>query len=165
MGFPPQAAALFSMRAGGLSLEGRMTSAVRTGLLVALASVAVSCGGGGSYSPPPPPPPSPPTGPAAPPTFTSPAAVTTRENMIGVVYRPVATDPNGDPITYSAIGGPDAARFTVNPVTREVRFTAQPDFEAPGDAGGLRASVHFHRQTSEYALAFQRHFECQRPSR
>ena len=113
-----------------------MTSAVRTGLLVALASVAVSCGGGGSYSPPPPPPPSPPTGPAAPPTFTSPAAVTTRENMIGVVYRPVATDPNGDPITYGAIGGPDAARFTVNAVTREVRFTAQPDFEAPNDAGG-----------------------------
>lgn len=56
--------------------------------------------------------------------------------MVGVVYRPVATDPNGDAITYGAIGGPDAARFTVNPATREVRFTAQPDFEAPNDAGG-----------------------------
>lgn len=56
--------------------------------------------------------------------------------MIGVVYRPVATDPNGDAITYGAISGPDAARFTVNPVTREVRFTTQPDFEAPNDAGG-----------------------------
>jgi glucose/arabinose dehydrogenase len=56
--------------------------------------------------------------------------------MIGVVYRPVATDPNGDAITYGAIGGPDAARFTVNPVTREVRFATQPDFEAPNDAGG-----------------------------
>jgi glucose/arabinose dehydrogenase len=114
-----------------------MTSVVRTGLLVALASLAVSCGGGGSYSPPPPPPPGPPPpGPAGPPTFTSPAAVSVRENMIGVVYRPVATDPNGDAITYGAISGPDAARFTVNPVTREVRFTAQPDFEAPSDAGG-----------------------------
>src|SRR5262245_52483691 len=113
-----------------------MTSAVRTGLLAALASLAASCGGGGGgYSPPPPPPP-PPTGPAAPPSFTSPAAVTVRENMIGVVYRPVATDPNGDPIIYGAISGPDAARFTVNPVTREVRFTAQPNFEAPNDSGG-----------------------------
>jgi glucose/arabinose dehydrogenase len=59
-----------------------------------------------------------------------------RENVLGVIYRPVAADPNGDPIAYGPIGGPDAARFTVNPVTREVRFTAQPDFEAPNDAGG-----------------------------
>ena len=113
-----------------------MTSAVRTGLLAVFASLAVACGGGGGYSPPPPPPPPPPpSGPAAPPTFTSPATVTVRENMIGVVYRPLATDPNGDAITYGAIGGPDAARFTANPLTREVRFAAQPDFEAPGDAG------------------------------
>jgi glucose/arabinose dehydrogenase len=54
-----------------------------------------------------------------------------------VVYRPVATDANGDPITYGAtIGGPDAARFVMNPTTREVRFAVQPDFEAPADAGG-----------------------------
>ncbi len=114
-----------------------MTLAVRTGLLAALAALTVSCGGGGGSSPPPPPPPAPPPpGPAGPPSFTSPAAVTVRENMIGVVYRPVATDPNGDAITYGAISGPDAARFTVNPVTREVRFAVQPDFEAPADTGG-----------------------------
>ncbi|MDP3737633.1 MAG: PQQ-dependent sugar dehydrogenase [Hyphomonadaceae bacterium] len=116
-----------------------MTSAVRACLLAALAAVTVSsCGGGSDYSPPPPPPPptSPPPGPAAPPTFTSPTAVSTRENAIGVVYRPVATDPNGDTVTYGAtIGGPDAARFVMNPVTREIRFAAQPDFEAPADAG------------------------------
>jgi glucose/arabinose dehydrogenase len=53
-----------------------------------------------------------------------------------VVYRPVATDPESAAITYGAIGGPDATRFTVNPVTREVRFTVQPDFEAPNDVGG-----------------------------
>lgn len=60
-----------------------------------------------------------------------------RENAIGVVYRPVATDPEGSAITYGAtIGGPDAARFTINTTTREVRFAAQPDFETPNDAGG-----------------------------
>ena len=48
----------------------------------------------------------------------------------------MATDANGDAITYGAtIGGPDAARFVMNPVTREVRFAAAPDFEAPADNG------------------------------
>lgn len=123
-----------------------MTNVVRATLLAALAATAMttaSCGGGGSSPPPPPPPPTspppppPPTGPNAPPTWTSPAAVSTRENSIGVVYRPVATDPENATITYgTTIGGPDAARFVMNPVTREVRFAAQPDFEAPADAGG-----------------------------
>ncbi|MBP9235832.1 MAG: hypothetical protein KBF30_14245, partial [Hyphomonadaceae bacterium] len=123
-----------------------MPHAVRAALLAALALSAVACGGGGSPNPtpaasppgaPPPPLPPPPAAPSAPPTFTSPAIVSTRENMIGVIYRPVATDPNGDGVTYGAtIGGPDAARFVMNPVTREIRFAAQPNFEAPADAGG-----------------------------
>lgn len=123
-----------------------MTGVVRATLLAALAVTAVACGGGGGSSPPVSPPASPPTsppppppsgGPAAPPSFTSPATVSVRENVIGVFYRPLATDPNGDAITYGAtIGGPDAARFVMNPVTREVRFAAAPDFEAPNDAGG-----------------------------
>lgn len=115
-----------------------MTGVVRAALLAALALSAVSCGGGGGSpaSPPTsPPPPPPPSGSGAP-TFTSSATVSVRENVIGVIYRPVATDPNGDTITYGAtIGGPDAARFVMNPVTREVRFAAAPDFEAPTDAG------------------------------
>jgi glucose/arabinose dehydrogenase len=102
---------------------------MRAGLIAALAVAGAACGGGGSSPPPPPPP-----GPNAPPTFTSPAAASTRENAIGVVYRPVAADPEGGNLLY-AIGGPDAARFTMNPVTREVRFAAQPDFEAPADSG------------------------------
>lgn len=126
-----------------------MTKAVRATLLAALALSAVACGGGGSSSsppspptspggpPPPPPPPPPPGGSNTPPAFTSAAAVSTRENVIGVIYRPVATDANGDAITYgTTIGGPDAARFVMNPVTREIRFAAGPDFEAPADAGG-----------------------------
>ena len=115
-----------------------MTGVVRAALLAALALTAASCGGGGGYSPPPstsPPPPPPPSGSGAP-TFTSSGTVSVRENVIGVVYRPAATDPNGDTITYGAtIGGPDAARFVMNPVTREVRFAAAPDFEAAADVG------------------------------
>ncbi len=55
--------------------------------------------------------------------------------MAGVVYRPVASDPEAAALTYT-FGGPDAARFVQNPVTREIRFAAQPDFEAPADANG-----------------------------
>jgi glucose/arabinose dehydrogenase len=56
--------------------------------------------------------------------------------MVGVVYRPLATDPEGATLTYGAnIGGPDAARFVMNPATREVRFAVQPNFEAPADLG------------------------------
>ena len=59
--------------------------------------------------------------------------------MVGVVYRPVATDADGNTLTYgTTIGGTDAARFVMNPVTREIRFAAQPDFEAPNDAGANR---------------------------
>lgn len=112
-----------------------MAGTIRTALLSALAATLSACGGGGSSSPPAPPPgppPPPPPAPNAPPTFTSPASVTVRENVLGVFIRAAATDPEGATLTY-AFGGPDAGRFTFNPVTRELRFTAQPDFEAPAD--------------------------------
>jgi hypothetical protein len=70
------------------------------------------------------------------PTFISPSAVSVPENFTDVVYRPVATDAQNDPLTYGAIGGPDAALFTTSPVTREVRFTLPPNYEQPGDVGG-----------------------------
>jgi hypothetical protein len=114
----------------------RMAGTIRTALLSALAVTLSACGGGGSSSPPGPPPgppPPPPPGPNAPPSFTSPASVTVRENVLGVFIRAAATDPENAALTY-AFGGPDAARFTFNPTTRELRFTAQPDYEAPADA-------------------------------
>jgi glucose/arabinose dehydrogenase len=124
-----------------------MTLSVRACLLHALAAATLAvtaCGGGGSsppVSPPASPTPSPSPSPSPPtnlaPTFTSGGTVSVQENMVGVVYRPLATDPENGALTYSAtIGGADAAHFVMNPVTREVRFTAQPDFESPTDTGG-----------------------------
>ena len=55
--------------------------------------------------------------------------------MDSVVYRAMATDADGDPLSYS-LSGTDAARFTIDPATGAVRFTASPDFENPDDAGG-----------------------------
>ena len=69
-----------------------------------------------------------------PPAFTSSAAVSVPENYIDVVYRPVAADAQNDAISYGVITGPDAALFTMNTVTREVRFARAPDREQPADS-------------------------------
>ena len=68
------------------------------------------------------------------PSFTSGASVSVMENQSAdsVFYTAQATDEDGDALTYS-LSGTDAARFTIDPATGEVRFIAAPDFENPGD--------------------------------
>ncbi|UTY46782.1 FG-GAP-like repeat-containing protein [Sinorhizobium fredii] len=44
-----------------------------------------------------------------------------------------ATDPDGDTLTYSIVGGYDAAKFQIDTLTGVLRFIAAPDFENPGD--------------------------------
>ena len=68
------------------------------------------------------------------PIFTSPATASARENQ-SAAYMAAAADADGDMLVYS-LSGTDAARFTINPDTGEVRFRAAPDFEDPGDADG-----------------------------
>ena len=68
------------------------------------------------------------------PVFTSPAAVSARENQTAA-YEAAAADADGDPLVYS-LSGTDAALFTINANTGEVSFIAAPDFEMPGDADG-----------------------------
>ena len=71
------------------------------------------------------------------PSFTSADSVSVAENqrVDSVVYRAMATDADGDPLSYS-LSGTDATRFTIDPATGAIRFTASPDFENPDDAGG-----------------------------
>ena len=69
-----------------------------------------------------------------PPVFTSGSTAGVAENQTAA-YTAVATDADGDPLSYS-LSGTDAARFTIDPATGEVRFIAAPDVENPGDAGG-----------------------------
>ena len=52
-----------------------------------------------------------------------------------MAYTAIATDADGDPLTYS-LSGTDAALFTIDPATGVVSFIDAPDFEDPGDAGG-----------------------------
>lgn len=49
------------------------------------------------------------------------------------------TDADLDPLSYTIGGsGADDGRFTINATTGLLRFTAEPDFEAPNDANGDR---------------------------
>ena len=67
------------------------------------------------------------------PLFTSPDSADVEENQT-LAYTAMATDGDGDTLTYS-LSGTDAALFTINETTGEVSFIAPPDFENPDDAG------------------------------
>jgi glucose/arabinose dehydrogenase len=88
-----------------------------------------ACGGDGSTQPIPPnqPPPN------QPPVFSSAAATSVVENVTGSVYQAAASDPNGDSVTYSIVGGADATRFTVS-ASGQVSFVSSPNFDLPSDA-------------------------------
>jgi hypothetical protein len=47
-----------------------------------------------------------------------------------------ANDAEGGPLTFSLIGGVDAAKFSIDPTTGVLTFNTAPDSEAPDDAGG-----------------------------
>ncbi|HEY5803196.1 MAG TPA: PQQ-dependent sugar dehydrogenase [Lysobacter sp.] len=98
-----------------------------------LAVVLTACGGGGggpraSVSPPP--------APAnRPPAFTSGVAATVPEDTASVFYTATASDPDGNPITFSLAGGADQARLRITSAGG-LSFVTTPDFENPVDANG-----------------------------
>ncbi|MFH1873504.1 MAG: putative Ig domain-containing protein [Pseudomonadota bacterium] len=68
------------------------------------------------------------------PVITSAASTNFAENGTGTVYTATATDPDaGTTLTY-ALGGADAALFSINASSGVVAFIAPPDREAPADA-------------------------------
>ena len=68
-----------------------------------------------------------------PPAFTSPVIVQVVENTAGVIYNATATDPDGNPITFSIAAGLDGALFQITPAGA-LSFRSPPDYEAPFDA-------------------------------
>ncbi len=105
----------------------RVIPCARRFALPVLTAWALSgCGGdGGSVTP----------APAAnqPPVFSSATTATAVENTTAAVYQAVASDPNGDAVTYSIVGGADAARFTIS-ATGQLSFVAPPNYDLPADA-------------------------------
>ena len=65
------------------------------------------------------------------------ASVSVAENSTAVAII-TALDPDAGqtPLSYSIIGGADAAKFTIDPNTGALRFITAPNFEAPTDMGG-----------------------------
>jgi Ca2+-binding RTX toxin-like protein len=68
------------------------------------------------------------------PVITSAATVSVSENTAATGLTVTANDANRDPVTFSIVGGADAARFAIDSATGALRFVAAPDFETPGDA-------------------------------
>lgn len=95
---------------------------------ILLTGLLASCGGGGGGGGGNPPPAG-----NQPPTFTSAATANAAENSAGTVYQATATDPDGNPLTFSLAGGADQGRFTIT-AAGALSFTTPPDFEAPADA-------------------------------
>lgn len=98
-----------------------------------LSLLAAACSPSGS-SPPPPPAPPPPASNVAP-VITSAAQVNVQENVSGVAFTVTASDANGDTLSFSIVGGADAALLRINAQTGGVSFVTPPDFEAPADDG------------------------------
>ena len=58
-----------------------------------------------------------------------------------VVTTVIATDGDGDTITYELTGGADRSSFTIDAASGVLAFNTAPDFENPGDAGGNNVYV------------------------
>lgn len=116
-------------RKGGRDLMSRHGRCL-TGL-AALAFLGSCGGGGGTPTPTPAPTPSPSVNRA--PTFTSPQSASTPENNSGTIYTAAASDPDGDPLSFSISGGVDAAAFRITPAGA-LSFATPPDFELPTDS-------------------------------
>ncbi|OYU48932.1 MAG: hypothetical protein CFE31_10930 [Rhizobiales bacterium PAR1] len=64
------------------------------------------------------------------------AAITLSEG-VATATTVMAVDPDaGATVTYSIVGGADAANFTINATTGALIFNSTPDFEMPTDVGG-----------------------------
>ena len=69
------------------------------------------------------------------PIFTTPGAVSVSESEMTVIDVD-ATDSDApiQTVSYSIVGGADAAEFDIDPVTGELNFRAPRDFESPADS-------------------------------
>ncbi|MDN3647085.1 cadherin repeat domain-containing protein [Pontixanthobacter aestiaquae] len=104
-----------------------------------------SCGGGGGEGGAPSTPSPSPVVTA--PRFTSVGAASVAENTADTFYTATATDPQGDPISFAVISGPDADKFVIDG-SGALRFNTPPNFDLPTDSDlnniyvvGLRATA------------------------
>jgi hypothetical protein len=101
---------------------------MRLRLAIALTPLLLaSCGGGGGGNGNPP-------QPNRPPSFTSAQTASVTENQTAA-YQAAASDPDGNPLTFTIDGGTDAALFSITPAGA-LTFKTAPDYDLAGDANG-----------------------------
>lgn len=105
---------------GGMAMQKRLA-------LFLTPLVLASCGGGGSSGGNPP-------ANNAPPRFTSAQTASIVENQTAA-YQATASDPDGNPLTFTIDGGADAALFSITSAGA-LTFRTAPDYDLPGDANG-----------------------------
>src|SRR4051812_6830479 len=64
------------------------------------------------------------------------AAISIPENSTAVTTVTATDADAGATLTYSIVGGADAAKFTIDSATGALAFVSAPDYESPTDAGG-----------------------------
>lgn len=102
---------------------------MRLVILGTVALLSACSGGGGSPTPTPTPPPT-----NRPPAFTSAATASVGENVAAALTA-TASDPDGNPLSFSIAGGADAGRFTITSAGA-LAFAPAPNFDLPADADG-----------------------------
>ena len=60
---------------------------------------------------------------------------------------PLASDSDGNLLTYSILSGSDAGKFQLDPVSGLLAFISAPDYETPTDVGGVRAGDNIYNLT------------------
>ncbi len=70
------------------------------------------------------------------PVFSSSTITSRGENISNVGYTAIASDGDGDSVSFSISGGTDQSRFSVNSSNGTLSFTSSPNFEAPLDSNG-----------------------------
>ncbi|WP_020414600.1 Ig-like domain-containing protein [Microbulbifer variabilis] len=68
------------------------------------------------------------------PEFSSATEISVEEGVSDIFYIARAEDPDRDDVTYSLSGGTDAALFSIDSASGELRFNTAPDFESPADS-------------------------------
>ena len=69
------------------------------------------------------------------PVFTSDTAISVAENTTSTGYTAVATDADGDTVTYSLTGGEDQTAFSIDGDSGVLSFNTAADYENPTDTG------------------------------
>lgn len=90
--------------------------------------LVTGCGGGGSSGAPAPTP----TPSNRAPQFTSGTGAAIVENSTSPVYLATASDPDGDPVSFSIVGGADAGFFRLS--GNQLLFVSPPNFDAFADS-------------------------------